>query len=149
LSDAQLARKLSEEINGRQRSARASSAKGGRGRGGKRGGKSGKKSAATVDEDGEAEGSGEEDKPKKKRGGGFQKEYKLSEPLAAVVNAEQLSRPQVVKHLWEYIKANNLQNPENKKEIVCDDSLRAMFNVDKIDMFKMNKVLGSHLYAIQ
>jgi upstream activation factor subunit UAF30 len=48
----------------------------------------------------------------------------------------------VVKQLWVYIKGNELQNPENKREILCDAGLRAVFGVDKIDMFKMNKVLG-------
>ena len=35
-----------------------------------------------------------------------------------------------------------MQNPENKREIVCDDSFRAVFKCDRIDMFKMNKELG-------
>ncbi|GBE81291.1 SWIB/MDM2 domain-containing protein [Sparassis latifolia] len=141
LTDAELARQLSHEINGRP--ARASAARG-RGGGAKRGGKRGAKSAATVDTDGEGDEGGDK-KPKKKRGGGFQKEYKLDEPLSALLNVEKLSRPQVVKQLWDYIKAHNLQNPENKKEIICDDNFKAIFNVDKIDMFKMNKVLGQHL----
>lgn len=47
-----------------------------------------------------------------------------------------------MKQLWDYIKSNNLQNPDYKKEILCDEKLKAVFNVDKIDMFKMNKVLG-------
>lgn len=55
---------------------------------------------------------------------------------------EKLSRPQVVKKLWEYIREHQLQNPSNKKEILCDGALRAVFAVDKIDMFRMNKVLG-------
>jgi chromatin remodeling complex protein RSC6 len=45
-----------------------------------------------------------------------------------------------VKKLWDYIKSNNLQNPSNKSEILCDDKLRAVFHVDKIHMFTMNKV---------
>lgn len=71
-----------------------------------------------------------------------------------------MSRPQVVKKLWEHIHARwvvttcrhthqklikllrGLQNPDNKKEIICDDKFRAMFNVNKIDMFKMNKELS-------
>ena len=65
-----------------------------------------------------------------------------SEPLANLLQEEKLSRPQVVKGLWNHIKGNNLQNPENKREILCDPSMRAIFSVDKIDMFKMNKVLG-------
>ena len=65
-----------------------------------------------------------------------------SAPLSAVLAVEKLSRPQVVKKLWEYIRSHELQNPSNRKEIVCDDALRAVFAVDKIDMFRMNKVLG-------
>ncbi|KZT01465.1 SWIB-domain-containing protein [Laetiporus sulphureus 93-53] len=146
MTDEQLARQLSDEINGRSRSSRASSTRGTRGRGGaKRGGKRGAKSAATVDS--EAEGSeGDGEPKKKKRGGGFQKEYMLSEPLKAVLDVEKMSRPQVVKQLWVYIKEHDLQNPAYKKEIICDDKLKAIFNVDKIDMFKMNKVLGQHLH---
>jgi upstream activation factor subunit UAF30 len=65
-----------------------------------------------------------------------------SEPLAALLQIQKLSRPQVVKQLWDYIKGNELQNPSNKREIVCDAGFKAIFGVDKIDMFKMNKVLG-------
>lgn len=48
----------------------------------------------------------------------------------------------MVKQLWVYIKGNELQNPSNKKEILCDPLLKAIFGVEKIDMFKMNKVLS-------
>jgi upstream activation factor subunit UAF30 len=65
-----------------------------------------------------------------------------SEPLAALVQEDSLSRPQVVKKLWAYIKGNSLQNPANGREIMCDGALKAVFNTDKIDMFKMNKELG-------
>ncbi|KAI5890298.1 SWIB-domain-containing protein [Schizophyllum commune H4-8] len=140
MSDAELARKLSGEINGRARRTKARNASP----------RKQKKSAATVDSDDE---DGEEGGKKKKRKasgggakGGFAKEFALSEPLSAVLNEQKLSRPQVVKQLWVYIKANELQNPSNKREIVCDDALRRVFNTDKIDMFKMNKELGSHLY---
>lgn len=45
-----------------------------------------------------------------------------------------------MKKLWEYIKSNNLQNPANRQEILCDDRLRALFGCDKVKMFGMNKV---------
>ncbi len=155
--DEDYARQLQNEINGgRARTSRAAFSKP-KANGTKRG-KKGPKSSATINSDGEEE-SGEE-KPKK-RGGGFKKEYTLrsvhrvlispalvkrtlssSPPLAALLGVEKLSRPQVVKQLWVHIKANNMQNPENKKEIMCDESFRAVFGVDKIDMFKMNKELG-------
>ncbi|KAH9833999.1 SWIB-domain-containing protein [Rhodofomes roseus] len=146
LTDEEMARQLDSEINGRQRSSRASSTSTrGRGRGGKRGGKRGAKSSATVNSDGETVDDAGEVVKKKRGGGGFKKEYVLSEPLVAVAEVDKLSRPQTVKKLWEYIRRNNLQNPENKREIICDDKFRALFNVEKIDMFTMNKQLGRHL----
>ena len=69
----------------------------------------------------------------------------ISEPLATLLGVEKLSRPQIVKQLWNHIKSNNMQNPENKKEIICDDQFRAIFKVDRIDMFKMNKELGQYV----
>ncbi|KAG6920179.1 hypothetical protein DXG01_004948 [Tephrocybe rancida] len=156
LSDAELARQLSDQLNGRSRrtSAKPTKARGSTNGTVKRGGRA-KKSAETVDSDsddsGDSDGESKRVKPKKKKlpgsggggaKGGFAKEYILSEPLAAVLRVDRLSRPQVVKQLWVHIKGNELQNPSNKREIMCDPSLRAVFGVDKIDMFKMNKVLG-------
>ncbi|KAI0294400.1 SWIB/MDM2 domain-containing protein [Russula brevipes] len=150
--DEALARQLSEAINGRGRSSRSGAsgapsarARGrGRGRGRGRSGKAnGSRSADTIDDSGNEGSDGDESK--KKRGRGLSKEYILSEPLAALVQEDSLSRPQVVKRLWAYIKTNNLQNPTNGREILCDGAFRAVFNTDKIDMFKMNKELGKHL----
>jgi len=58
------------------------------------------------------------------------------------LQVDKLSRPQVVKHLWVYIKDRELQNPDNRREILCDPRLKAVFGVEKINMFRMNKVLG-------
>jgi len=111
-----------------------------------------RKSAATVDSGAESEG-GSKKRTRKKSGageggrarGGFAKEYILSEPLAKIVGAQKLSRPQVVKQLWIYIKAQGLQDPNNGKEILLDDNMKALFGGDKINMFTMNKSLGQHL----
>ena len=35
-----------------------------------------------------------------------------------------LPRGEVVSKVWDYIKANNLQNPEDRREILADDKLR-------------------------
>ena len=60
----------------------------------------------------------------------------------------QLSRPQVVKKLWDHIKANELQLPSDKRQIRCDDKMQAVFKQSSINMFQMNKFLGDHLYPI-
>jgi chromatin remodeling complex protein RSC6 len=52
----------------------------------------------------------------------------------------------VVSKVWEYIKANNLQNPENKREILADEKLQAVFGgKSKVSMFGMNKYFAQHL----
>lgn len=61
----------------------------------------------------------------------------------------KLSRPQVVKKLWAHIKANELQDPKDKRQIRCDDMMLAIFKQSKVDMFQMNKLLGNHLYPIE
>ncbi|KAF8178591.1 hypothetical protein K438DRAFT_1908418 [Mycena galopus ATCC 62051] len=154
LSDAELARQLSTEINGRTRRSNGKP-KAAASNGTPKKKKTKAKSAAMVDTDDDSD-SNEGKRPSKKKSGdgggargGFAKPYMLSESLAAVLGTESLSRPQVVKQLWAYIKANDLQNPENKREIICDPALRPVFNVDKIDMFKMNKVLGQHLHEME
>jgi chromatin remodeling complex protein RSC6 len=48
-------------------------------------------------------------------------------------------------HSWGYIKSHNLQNPENRREILADDKLRKVFGKDKVTMFEMNKHLAQHL----
>ncbi|KAJ7072633.1 SWIB/MDM2 domain-containing protein [Mycena amicta] len=150
-SDAELARQLSNEINSRTRRSNGRSTKASSANSTPRKRKS-KKSAELVDTDDSDSGG----KPHKKRAreggsarGGFAKPYLLSEPLAAVLGVESMSRPQVVKQLWIYIKANELQNPNNKREILCDVALKPIFNAEKIDMFRMNKVLGQHLHEME
>ncbi|KAF8550927.1 SWIB-domain-containing protein [Imleria badia] len=142
-SDAALARKLSTEINSRSRRGASLTASVSSPRKAKR---KAKKSPETVESEEEDEDGAIKPKKRSAAKGGFAKEYTLSAPLSAVLEIEKLSRPQVVKKLWEYIRKHALQNPSNKKEIVCDDALRAVFAVDKIDMFRMNKVLGQHLH---
>jgi chromatin remodeling complex protein RSC6 len=75
----------------------------------------------------------------------LQKPLQLSEELAAVIGAGPLPRGQVVSKIWEYIRSHNLQNPENRREIVADDQLRKVFGKDKVTMFEMNKYLAAHL----
>jgi chromatin remodeling complex protein RSC6 len=82
----------------------------------------------------------------KKPNPALMKPLQPSKELAAVVGSSPLPRTEVVSKVWEYIKANNLQNPENKREILADDKLRAVVGgKDKVSMFEMNKHFAQHL----
>jgi chromatin remodeling complex protein RSC6 len=75
----------------------------------------------------------------------FMKPLTPSAELGAVVGSAPLARSEVVKKMWDYIKANNLQNPANKREIISDAKLKPIFGKDKVTMFEMNKLLAGHL----
>ena len=75
----------------------------------------------------------------------LQKPLKPSPELAAVVGEGPLPRGEVVSKVWEYIKKHDLQNPENKREILADAALKKVFGRDKVTMFEMNKYLAQHL----
>ena len=79
------------------------------------------------------------------RANALQKPLSPSAELAEVVGAAPLSRGQVVSKVWDYIRSHNLQNPENRREILADEKLRIVFGKDKVTMFEMNKHLVRHL----
>lgn len=72
---------------------------------------------------------------------------RLSPALSNVCGGEAiLSRPQVVKAVWAYIKDQQLQDPMDKRTIVCDDALKAIFEgLQSVTCFSMNKFFGKHL----
>ncbi|KAK3222771.1 hypothetical protein Dsin_009796 [Dipteronia sinensis] len=87
------------------------------------------------------------DEPKK-RGGGFCKLCSLSPQLQEFVGVPEMARTEVVKQIWIYIREKQLQDPSNKRNIICDERLHALFGVDSINMFQMNKVLSNHIWPL-
>jgi chromatin remodeling complex protein RSC6 len=83
----------------------------------------------------------------RKAGGGLARPVQPSAELGAVVGNDPLPRSEVVSKIWDHIRKNNLQNPENKREILADDKLKKVFGVDKCSMFEMNKHIAKHVKA--
>ena len=75
----------------------------------------------------------------------LQKPLQPSKELTAVVGPDPLPRGEAVSKVWAYIKQHQLQNPANRREILADDKLVAVFGKDKVTMFEMNKHLAQHL----
>jgi chromatin remodeling complex protein RSC6 len=75
----------------------------------------------------------------------LQKPMQLSPELQAVVGDGPLTRAEVTKKIWDYIKEKNLQNPSNKRNVLADDKLRAVFKKDEVTMFEMTKLVNAHL----
>ncbi|GAA0139614.1 chromatin/chromatin-binding, or -regulatory protein [Lithospermum erythrorhizon] len=89
--------------------------------------------------------------PEKKRKGGpggLTKLCGVSPELQTIVGQPTMPRTEIVKQLWAYIKKHNLQDPNNKRKINCNDELRLLFETDCTDMFKMNKLLSKHILTL-
>jgi DNA topoisomerase-3 len=68
-----------------------------------------------------------------------------SAALGAVIGTEPVARAQVIKKLWDYIKANNLQDATNKRAINADAKLLAVFGKPQVTMFELAGIVGKHL----
>ena len=79
--------------------------------------------------------------------GGIHAPVQPSPELGAIVGNDKLPRSQVISKVWDHIKKNNLQNPENKREIVADEKLKKIFGKDRCSMFEMNKHISKHVKA--
>lgn len=150
-TDEQMARRLAAEDARPGRATRGGGAKPKKAVAKKEKGKPKKKSAAKInsDVDSEVEGGSASPKPEKEKKGGFHKPMNLSVPLQDLIGESQLSRPQTVKRIWAYVREHDLQDPKDKRHIICDEKLRAVFRSDKIHMFTMNKVLAGQLWPVE
>ncbi|KJE97582.1 hypothetical protein CAOG_09088 [Capsaspora owczarzaki ATCC 30864] len=87
------------------------------------------------------------DSPQRARGwAASNKDMELSPALAALVGAPQMARPKVVSKIWEIVKAENLQDPDDRRYIRCNDAMKAVFGSARVHMFSMNKVLSDHIF---
>ncbi|MDR0276177.1 MAG: SWIB/MDM2 domain-containing protein [Burkholderiaceae bacterium] len=85
--------------------------------------------------------------PAKKRtpSAAFMKPLTPSPALAAVIGAKPQPRTEVTKKVWDYIKANKLQDSVNKRNINADAKLRSIFGKSQVSMFEMTKLISQQL----
>lgn len=89
-------------------------------------------------------------KPKNKKKNGFAAPKPISNELANFLNIPHdtfISRTEVTKYITKYIKENNLQNPDDKTQIIPDNKLNNILNItsdDKITFFTIQKYLNVH-----
>jgi DNA topoisomerase-3 len=79
----------------------------------------------------------------KKPGAGL----KPSPELAAVVGDEPIARTEVIKKIWDYIKAHDLQDKKDKRAINADAKLKPLFGKNQVSMFELAGIVGKHLSA--
>ena len=91
-------------------------------------------------------GKAKEEGGQGKANAAFMKPVQPSEDLAKVVGKKPIPRTEVTKKVWDYIKANDLQDPQNRRMINADDKLRPVFGgKEQVSMFEMTKLVNEHL----
>jgi upstream activation factor subunit UAF30 len=85
--------------------------------------------------------------PTKKRtpNAAFMKALTPSPALAAVVGSQPLPRTEIISKLWVYIKAHNLQDAANKRNINADAKLKELFGKPQVSMFELAGLIGKHV----
>jgi chromatin remodeling complex protein RSC6 len=68
------------------------------------------------------------------------------EVLSKIVGSTPVSRGELTKKLWDYIKKHKLQDEKKRTNINADDALKAVFNGKKqVTMFEMTKLVSTHI----
>ncbi|MDQ2670936.1 MAG: SWIB/MDM2 domain-containing protein [Gemmatimonadota bacterium] len=66
--------------------------------------------------------------------------------LSEVVGNRPMPRTEVTSKLWDYIKKNNLQDPQERRMINADAKLKPVVgNKNRVSMFEMTKFVNQHL----
>lgn len=68
----------------------------------------------------------------------------VSPAMQKFLGVSEASRTEALKKIWDHIKANNLQNPANKREVFCDEKLKIIFQKENVGMFEISKLMSPH-----
>lgn len=100
-----------------------------------------KKAPAQKKKDGKKKESGKKEGEKKPA-----KELPVSGPLAEFLGTTSMSRGNITKAIWVYIKEKNLQDPNDKRSIIPDKALAKVLGTQEaVNMFKLPGLLNKHM----
>uniref|UniRef100_A0A803KXT2 Uncharacterized protein n=1 Tax=Chenopodium quinoa TaxID=63459 RepID=A0A803KXT2_CHEQI len=70
----------------------------------------------------------------------------LSPALQKFLGVPHLIRTEVVRRLWSYVRDKRLQDPQDGKTIICDETLHELFGVDSINILQIHSALTKHIW---
>jgi upstream activation factor subunit UAF30 len=78
--------------------------------------------------------------------GGLAQQVQPDATLAAIVGNEPTTRADLTKRIWAYIRKNDLQDSENRRQINADEKLKKVFGgKDQVSMFEMTRLVNQHV----
>ena len=79
--------------------------------------------------------------------GGIAQLVTPSPELGAIVGMAPLSRAELTTRVWSYIKAHELQDAQDRRQIHADATLKKVLGRDQVSMFELPKLLNQHVTA--
>jgi upstream activation factor subunit UAF30 len=78
--------------------------------------------------------------------GGIAQQVKPNSTLSAVIGSGNVTRAELTKKIWDYVKKNNLQDSQNRRMINADAKLKPVFGgKEQVSMFEMTKLVNQHV----
>ncbi len=78
--------------------------------------------------------------------GGLAQKVQPDDKLSKVVGSQPMTRSEITKKVWDYVKKNKLQDSQNRRMINADDTMRPIFNgQNQVSMFEMTKLVNQHV----
>jgi chromatin remodeling complex protein RSC6 len=91
-----------------------------------------------------------------KNNSGFMKPVSVSDELRSFIdinNDNPITRVLITQKLCQYIKENNLQKPEDKREIIPDEKMKKLFDIqpnesEKLTYYSMQRRVQRHIFKL-
>ncbi|KAJ3195236.1 SWI SNF, matrix associated, actin dependent regulator of chromatin, sub d, member 1 [Irineochytrium annulatum] len=71
--------------------------------------------------------------------------FALSSELADILDVHTETKNNIIMALWQYIKLHKLQDPDDKKMVVCDMALTKLFRSQKVAFTNIPQLIAPHL----
>ena len=92
-----------------------------------------------------------------KNNSGFMKPVSVSDELRSFIdidNSDPITRVLITQKLCQYIKENNLQKPEDKREIIPDEKMKRLFDIqpnesEKLTYYSMQRRVQKHIFKLE
>lgn len=92
-----------------------------------------------------------------KNNSGFMKPVSVSDELRSFIdinNSDPITRVLITQKLCQYIKENNLQKPEDKREIIPDEKMKKLFDIqpnesEKLTYYSMQRRVQKHIFKLE
>ncbi len=81
--------------------------------------------------------------------GGLAQKVQPDPQLAKIVGDKPMTRSEITKKVWDYVKKHDLQDKQNRRMINADDTMRPIFNgQSQVSMFEMTKLVNQHVSKV-